>query len=338
MTFDRANRSFLVLAVIAVAVTTFSVWGAIAGVLEPMIRIRMSTGYGPIHAAVGLLITLLMAILASSAALGGWAAARQAIASVKLARRVRALGIPLTDELAAAAARTGLSGRVVLIDVGTPFSYVYRAFSPRVAVSRGLLTTLAGAEVRAVLEHERYHVTNLDPLKLAVIRVIRSTLFMLPTLETLHRRYLTDRELAADRRAVRACGRGPLVAALHKVVEDPDSTSLGIGAAIAAPASLDARVHQLETGRQPRPERLSRTRLVCSLAATLTLAATFLACIWGLGGPATVRQATGTGLAPALLLAGTSCALPFAVIALLGYVLIALLARHPPPPDPESRR
>ncbi|MGH3192394.1 MAG: hypothetical protein ACRDOL_35125, partial [Streptosporangiaceae bacterium] len=129
MTFDRANRSFLVLAVIAVAVTTFSVWGAIAGVLEPMIRIRMSTGYGPIHAAVGLLITLLMAILASSAALGGWAAARQAIASVKLARRVRALGIPLTDELAAAAARTGLSGRVVLIDVGTPFSYVYLAFS-----------------------------------------------------------------------------------------------------------------------------------------------------------------------------------------------------------------
>jgi Peptidase family M48 len=42
---------------------------------------------------------------------------------------------------------------------------------PRVVVSQGLLERLSDAELRAVLEHEGYHVANLDPLKLVVLRV-----------------------------------------------------------------------------------------------------------------------------------------------------------------------
>jgi beta-lactamase regulating signal transducer with metallopeptidase domain len=329
VSLDRAGRSFLALTVIAVFAGAASVWGGLAGVLEPLIRVEMSGAHRPGQLASGMLVALLVIVVATGAALGLRSVTCQAIASIRLSRRVRALRVCLTDDLVTAADDVGLTGRVVLVDDPAPSCYVCGVFRPRVVVGRRTLTLLPGPQLRAVLEHERYHVLNLDPLRLVVVRVIRSTLFMLPALEALHRRYLTGRELAADARAVTACGREPLVAALHQLVAADERASLGIEAGIASPDSLPARVHQLESGRLPRPEAPNHTRVVCSLAVIAALATAFLASIWGLGGPTAVRQATGTGLGSALLLATASCAVPFAVVGILGYTMLALAARRP---------
>lgn len=88
-------------------------------------------------------------------------------------------------------------------------SFAYGVLTPRVAVSRGLLKGVSDDELRAVLEHERYHVCNLDPLKVVLVQALSAAFFFLPALDSLRARYLAGRELAADRRAVRACGAGP---------------------------------------------------------------------------------------------------------------------------------
>lgn len=328
MTLDRANRSFLALIGTGVLVCAFAFCGGMAGVLEPMIRARVRAGLGSGGLVLLLPAALLVAVVAGSTVLGGVTLARQALATTRLSRQVRRLRAPLTAGLLNAAGRTGLTGRVDLVDAAAPFCYVYRAFSPRVVVSRGLLATVSDMELRAVLEHERYHVDNLDPLKLALVEATRSALFMLPMLRPLHRRYLTARELAADRYALDACGRGPLAAALLKVVHEPVGDDSRIVAGIAEPTLLDTRVHQLETGAEPRPATVGSQGLATSILAATALALTFVAAVWGLDAPAgNAAHATATGVTTAVLTGGALCTIPFAVLAPPAYALVALRAR-----------
>jgi Zn-dependent protease with chaperone function len=327
MTLDRANRSFLALIATGVVVGAFTVWGGMADVLEPMMRARVSAGLGS-GALVSLLpAALLVAVVGVSTALGCVTLIRQVLATARLSRQVRRLRAPLTGELRTAAERTGLTGRVDLVDAAAPFCYVYRALRPRVVVSRGLLATVSELELRAVLEHERYHVDNLDPLKLALIQATRSALFMLPILQSLLRRYLTARELAADRQALDACGRGPLAAALLKVVHEPLGDDPRIVAAIAEPALLDTRIHQLETGRESAPATFGRQGLAVSVLAAMVLTVTFLVAVWSLDTPVSLAHTTAAGVVMAILVGGAVCAAPFAALASLAYVLIALRAR-----------
>lgn len=237
--------------------------------------------------------------------------------------------LELPDELALTASEVGLGGRVVLLDAPERFSFAYGVLTPRVAVSRGLLQGVSDEELRAVLEHERYHVCNLDPLKVVFVQALSAAFFFLPALDSLRARYLAGRELAADRRAVRACGRRPLASALLKVVRGPDWSELEGVAAIGGPELLDVRVAQLETGIQPKLSTLSITRATVSLVGAALFAATFLAAVLSFGGLAAVYRATGTGLTTADLLSGLTCATPFAGAGLVAYWLIARRASRP---------
>src|SRR5207244_9555508 len=103
---------------------------------------------------------------------------------------------------------------------------------PRVAVSVALVERLPPHDLEAVLAHERYHVTNFDPAKLFATRALPAAFFYLPVMRPLLDRYLTARELAADRRALDRHGVRPLAGALLKVVTGPTWADLRTAAAI----------------------------------------------------------------------------------------------------------
>lgn len=332
MRLDSANRSFLVLMVLALLLGMYVLCGAVGSVLVPLILARISREgiAGLLDSGGSMLPVLLFIVLvAVGLAFGARSIARQILASQRLMRRVRDLTLELPDELAFTAAEIGLGGRVVLLDAPERFSFAYGVLTPRVAVSRGLVEGVSDEELRAVLEHERYHVCNLDPLKVVFVQAFSAAFFFLPALDSLRARYLAGRELAADRRAVRACGRRPLVSALLKVVRGPDWSELEGVAAIGGPELLDVRVAQLETGIQPKLSTLSITRATVSLLGATLFAATFLAAVFSFGGPAAVYRATGTGLTAADLLSGLTCAAPFAGAGLVAYWLIARRASRP---------
>jgi Zn-dependent protease with chaperone function len=330
MRLDRANRSFLAFMGIALLLGALLLCGALGGVLVPLILARVSRGERVGPPGVSLLpVFPFVALIAVGLGLGGRSLARQIVASRGLARRVRALARTVPAELAGAAAQSGLDGRVVFVDASESFSFAYGVLTPRVAVSRGLLEGASRQELRAVLEHERYHVCNLDPLKVVLVRALSAALFCLPALDSLRARYVAGRELAADRRAVAVCGCRPLAGALLKVVRGPEWSELGVAASIGGPELLAVRVAQLETGAEPKPEALSAMRMVISLIGVALLAIAFLASVSSFGGPTAVHQVTGAGLATATLLGGLSCTAPFAVAGLLTYSLIAMRASRP---------
>jgi Zn-dependent protease with chaperone function len=332
MRLDSANRSFLALMGLALLLGMYVLCGAVGSVLGPLVLARVSHDgiAGLLDSGDSLLpVLLFIALVLAGLAFGARSITRQIVASSRLARRVCGLALELPDELALTASEVGLGGRLVLLAAPERFSFAYGVLTPRVAVSQGLVEGVSDEELRAVLEHEHYHVCNLDPLKVVLVQALSAAFFFLPALDSLRARYLAGRELAADRRAVRVCGRRPLVGALLKVVRGPDWSELEGVAAIGGPELLDVRVAHLETGIQPRLSTLSIIRATVSLAGTALFAATFLAAVSSFGGSAAVYRATGSGMSTADLLSGLTCAAPFAGAGLVAYWLIARRASRP---------
>jgi Zn-dependent protease with chaperone function len=340
MRLDSANRSFVALMSVALLLGMYVLCGAVGSVLVPLILARIShEGFAGFLDSGGSMLPVLLFIVlvAAGLAFGARSIVRQVTASQRLAHRMRGLELELPDELALTASEVGLGGRVVLLDAPERFSFAYGVLTPRVAISRGLVEGVSDEELRAVLEHERYHVCNLDPLKVVFVQALSAAFFFLPALDSLRARYLAGRELAADRRAVSACGRRPLVGALLKVVRGPDWSELEGVAAIGDPDLLDVRVTQLETGIQPKLVTLSITCATVSLVGAALFAAMFLAAVFSFGGPAALHRATGTGLTTADLLSGLSCSAPFAGAGLVAYWLVARRASRPLTASPAPR-
>jgi Zn-dependent protease with chaperone function len=267
---DTANRSFFVL--LGVALGPYLLLGLFGCGILSVAGYRYATQGSPGLNAPAWPALGFLAITATGTVFGLLSLWRQRRATLRLAAFVQRHRLPLDDTVAGAAAREGVA-RIDVVDTDDPFSFTYGLLAPRVAVSRALVDGVDEEELQAVLVHERYHVRNLDPLKVVVARAVPSAFFFLPALRHLLHRYLAGRELAADRSAMRACGRGPLAAALYKVVAGPSSVSLGAAAAIGGPELLDVRLAQLEAGNEPPLPAIPRLSLAMTAAGVALMAA-----------------------------------------------------------------
>jgi Zn-dependent protease with chaperone function len=329
---DTANRSFAGLLGASLLGGMLVFCGAVGCVLVALVGSRVGQdGIGALSPGGRTLwpAVAFIAIVGAGVVAGALSLLRQIRASRRLARRLRDLSLPLPSELAAAADRAGLRGRVQLVDSAELFSFAYGAMTPRVAASRGLYEAASAAELDAVLEHERYHVHNLDPLKVLLARALPATFFYVPVLSGLERRYVAGRELAADRRAVESCGRKPLAGALFKVVRGPGWPELEVAAAIGGSELLDVRVAQLETGSEPKLAGLTRAALAVSLVAAALLTGLFVVSVAAYGGPSAVAEATGSGLGVVDVASAALCAVPWAGGIWLGYRWLSRRTRKP---------
>jgi hypothetical protein len=114
--------------------------------------------------------------------------------------------------------------------------------------------------------------------------VLAGRYVFLPLLYRLTERYADGRELAADRRAVAACGIGPVAGALLKTVEGPTWAATAPAAAMGRDRLLDARISQLETGTATL-SGFGRLALATSLLAAAVL-------VWALAGTAALLAAS----------------------------------------------
>jgi Zn-dependent protease with chaperone function len=311
---DRAGRNFLAL---AAAVLVFGAYGLCAliayGVL-PLMEGRSHDGGLALFA-----VAALAALVTLSAFLAARTLRREVTAERALSRRIEAGAIPAPARLRLAAREAGLEGRVVLIDSGSSCSFVFGARSPRVVLSTGLLSRLSADELQATLEHERYHVLSLDPLRSTFARAAVAALFFLPALRTINRRYEAGRELAADRRAAALVGRRPLAAALLKAMEGGAGEEPAV-IALAAPAAMDSRLVQLETGREPQPKGIGAGSLAATGLGALVFAALLVGVPLAIGGGADLSHELG----PASLLEGAAlCLTPLVVLAAASYRTLA---------------
>jgi hypothetical protein len=200
-----------------------------------------------------------------------------------------------------------LKGAVIFEDP-RPRAFCAGLAIPRVYMSTGAVAVLDDAALDAVLEHERHHARNRDPLRLAVGRVLCRALFFVPGYRALLRRQQSLAELSADERAitVRPANRAALARAMLKFSDADASPGLvGIG-----PVRAD---HLLGTPPSWRFPILLCA--VCGLAIALLVASAVLA------GQVAVGTAT---LAPPFL-SGQPCVVVLALIPAV-LALIALRA------------
>jgi Zn-dependent protease with chaperone function len=297
---DTANRSFLLL--LAVALAPFLLLGLLGCGVLSLAAFRVATDGTTGWAVEAWPAVGFLAVSAVGTVLGLRSLWRQVRATVELGRFVRDHRIPVDpvdqvdevdevdDVVVRVAAAEGVV-RLALVDCDEAFSFTFGIRRPCVVVSRGLVAGLDEGELRAVLAHERYHVRNHDPLKIVVARAVPSAFFFLPALRHLRVRYAAGRELAADRRAMRASGRRSLVGALYKLAGGGPSTAVvGAAAAIAGADHLDVRLAQLEEGHEPPLPPLPALALVATAAgvalAAVGLAATASLMGWWAGAPA----------------------------------------------------
>ncbi|MGH9013993.1 MAG: M56 family metallopeptidase [Acidimicrobiia bacterium] len=297
MRLDTANRAFA--AFLGVCAATLALVGMAACTLLGIVAYRVRhDGFDALSGSTADVTAALvfLTLVAVGSLLGLLSLWHQWSATTGLVRHLRAHRLPLPASLTAAAERAALTGRVDLVDSGEQFSFAYGITSRRVAVSRGLVESVSPTELDAVLEHERYHVTNLDPIKIVFARTLAPALFFLPALRDLRTRYTAARELAADRRAVERYGRVPLASALYKVVSGPQWAALGPAAAIGGAEFLDDRVTQLETGKEPPARRLSVWTGALSVLGASVLVWSFAASVIPFGGPGELaRRLCGQG-------------------------------------------
>jgi BlaR1 peptidase M56 len=231
------------------------------------------------------------------------------VATRGISDRITEAALASPPRLTVAASAAGLDGRVTLVDSPESCSFVYGALVPRVAISSGLLARLSYEELRATLEHERYHVETLDPLRSALADAAVDGIFFLPALRTLRSRYEAARELAADRQAVEVAGTGALLKAM-------EGSPVGRPATIplASAGLIESRLTQLENEREPN---LGGVR-ACSLVATALGVIVFVALL--AGAPLGSGDTWMSDLGPAAMLKGTAlCILPLAGVAGLGF-------------------
>jgi len=223
-------------------------------------------------------VTLVLA----SAAAGLTASARMAARAVAGSRRLRALlrtgRRPIPHVIQNVAAGLGCAARLDMVDAAEAFAVTYRLVRPRILVSTGLATTLAPAEIGAVLAHEQEHLRHRDPLRLLATRLVAAWGCYLPAAGWLAGQAALRRELAADRAAAGRAGRGVLAGALLKLASTPACPAVAAASQAGdGPRSLEARVAQLEAGRPPR-QRPSLSRLLASAGTMSVLAPAFLCC------------------------------------------------------------
>jgi Zn-dependent protease with chaperone function len=288
---DRGNRAFAMF--LGLCLAAFVGIGLAACALVCIVGYRvqrdgfatLTDGGNDVRPALAFL-----GLVAGGTLAGLWSLRRQWSATRRLQASIEELRLAPRPELLEAARRIGVSGRVDLLNAGESFSFTYGLAKPRIAVSRGLAESLSDEELDAVLEHERYHVRNLDPLKLFVARMLAPTLFFVPVLRELRSRYVAARELAADRRVLHRQGRRPLAGALYKVAGSPAWVQLTPAAAIGGGEALDARVRQLETGVAPTAPPFSRSIVLFSALGAMALFGVFLVSLFAFGGPAALAR------------------------------------------------
>jgi beta-lactamase regulating signal transducer with metallopeptidase domain len=152
---------------------------------------------------------------------------------------------PLPARVAALAAELGIADRLVLSRSPGVFSFCFGTRRPRICVSLGLVEALTPGELKAVLVHERHHMTEHDPFKTAAAAVMAAVAFPLPLAWALRRAYLVARELDADRAAMAEAGRIALAGAIHKVATHPQAVHLHTAAAVGSFGAGGARLNQV---------------------------------------------------------------------------------------------
>lgn len=190
--------------------------------------------------------------------------------------------VPTSAELTELAAAAGMAAQVREYDDERSAVFCAGLFKPLIYVPSSIVRTLDRSALRAVLEHERYHVLRRDPLRLLLADLVR----ILPGFKPIVDEYRGNVELAADEEAIeRMNGNTALGRALIHLLSLRKPSFRTGGTTVAYFDATERRIDHL-LGIASPPKRSRRTLCV---AASVIIAA--LITIFGVRFPVTAAHA-----------------------------------------------
>ncbi len=178
------------------------------------------------------------------------------------------------NELESLAGRLGLKNKVHLLDSDVSLCFCAGFIMPQIYLSRRMMEKLPQEQLEALLLHEKYHLKNYDPLKILLGQLVVSALFFVPVLQDMFKRYLIEKEIAADESAIRYQGHNRGIASVLGSLLHEHYTASAPSLVAAGTEALDYRIGHLAGHAPWHPSPVPLSRLAMSLlAVAITLAA-----------------------------------------------------------------
>ena len=145
----------------------------------------------------------------------------------------------------------GVEENIVIIRSNSLFAICFGIVRTKIYLSTALIEQTTREELLAVLLHEQYHLRKKDTLTLYIALVSQSLVFFFPILADLLKSYRIEREIEADKEAIKKIGDPkPLVSALLKHLDAPTSSHLPV-TAFAGEDTLKFRIQAFTSNTIP---------------------------------------------------------------------------------------
>lgn len=260
---------------------TFAATVVVAGMFLPSYWLyeprEYTEGFQAALSAVALTAAAIVIAAIARGAAAWLRVSRRAAAWTSIARRVEVPGAAMT---------------VFRFDTDAPIMALAGVFKPRLFISRSIMASLSGAELRVSIAHEVGHRRSCDNLK-RLLQICAPDFLALSLMRDLERRWTAAAEHDADRRACDVpdayAARCALAAAIVKVARlmPADSMISEPISALVDGSDIESRVRSLLDGgpptRQPAANQGRAALLLALTAATIvSLSAGYTSLLWAM--------------------------------------------------------
>lgn len=188
---------------------------------------------------------------------------------IKNSKPINLAKYPLIENPLKKLFKTNLPG-VYLFNTHKPVAYAFGIFKSSICVSRGIIERLNEEELESLIFHEAAHIIRRDVFFIWIATILRDLMFILPISHLLVRRFIYEKEHAADEFAIKFT-KNPvsLALAIVKVSKMGKNLSPAALPTFSQKITVESRVKQL-LGISYKPVYSARS-LALSIVASLVI-------------------------------------------------------------------
>lgn len=164
------------------------------------------------------------------------------------------------------------NSNLIVIEHQQSMAFTMGFRNPLIVLSSGLIDMLEHHELAAVVEHETFHQSNYDSLKIFILQLISHSMWFIPLTGWAYQNYKIISELLADEYAIERTGSElGLGSALLKLIKNSFSNEAAPVLVHFSDGTVNYRLQQLVDPQREIPVKLGIASMMISIHVLLLL-------------------------------------------------------------------